>query len=89
MKIDQQKKIATTVIAEISGTDADEIQPQMDLVAELGIDSPKALQLLVELEDRLEIEISDEEAAGLDTVGDIYRFLEARSPEAGSPESRA
>jgi acyl carrier protein len=84
MKIDEQKKIATSVIAEISGTDAGEIQPGMDLVAELGIDSPKALQLLVELEDRLEIEISDEEAAGLDTVGDIYRFLETRALEASA-----
>ncbi len=82
MKIEEQKKIATSVIAEISGTDAGEIEPKMDLVAELGIDSPKALQLLVELEDRLQIEISDEEAAGLDTVGDIYRFLEDRSMEA-------
>ncbi|MCB1055788.1 MAG: acyl carrier protein [Acidobacteria bacterium] len=77
MNADDKKHVATEVLAEISGNAKDEIRPEMDLVADLGIDSPKALQLLVALEDRLEIEISDEEAAKLNTVGDIYAFLGA------------
>ena len=47
-------------------------------MAHLGIDSPQALQILVELEDRLGIEISDEEAAGLQTVGHVLAALEAQ-----------
>ena len=77
MNADDKKHVATEVLAEISGNAKDEIRPEMDLVADLGIDSPKALQLLVALEDRLEIEISDEQAAKLNTVGDIYAFLGA------------
>ena len=49
----------------------------MELVADLNIDSPKALQLLVDLEDRLSIEISDEDAAKMDTVGDVLDYLAA------------
>ena len=77
MNADDKKHVATEVLAEISGNAKDEIRPEMDLVADLGIDSPKALQLLVALEDRLDIEISDEQAAKLNTVGDIYAFLGA------------
>ncbi|MEM9293784.1 MAG: acyl carrier protein [Acidobacteriota bacterium] len=81
MSHDDNPKIQTArqVLSEISGVDAAELQPQQELVSDLGIDSPKALKLLVELEDRLDIEISDEEAAGLNTVGDIFSYLGAIS----------
>ncbi len=70
-----KKQQALAVVAEVSGRDAAELTPSMELVSDLGIDSPKALQLLVELEEKLEIEISDEAAAKLDTVGDVLDFL--------------
>ena len=70
----QQK--ALEIVAEISGREASELHPDMDLVGDLQIDSPRALQLLVELEERLGIEISDEDAAKLDSVGDILSYLE-------------
>jgi len=66
------------VLTDITGVDRAEIKPEQDLVADLGIDSPNALRLLVDLEDKLGIEITDEEAAALDTVGDILTSLAAR-----------
>ncbi len=69
------KQIALDILAELSGKPPGDITPKMDLVGDLGIDSPKALQLLVELEEKLGIEISDEDAARMDTVGDIYEYL--------------
>jgi len=71
------RETALDVLAQVSGVGAQEIRPDMDLTADLGIDSPKALQLLVDLEDRLSIEISDEEAARMQTVGDVLTFVEA------------
>ncbi|MEM7349758.1 MAG: phosphopantetheine-binding protein [Acidobacteriota bacterium] len=73
--MNQQK--ALEIVAKISGRNAADLQPQHELVADLGIDSPKALQLLLDLEDTLNIEISDEEAAKMDTVGDVLKFLES------------
>lgn len=66
---------AVGVIAQVSKTDATAITSEMELVADLGMDSAKALELLVELEDKLGIEISDEDAARLNTVGDILGYL--------------
>lgn len=70
-----RKTKALDVIARIAGKPAGDLAEKHELVADLGIDSPKALQLLVELEETLGIEISDDDAAGLDTVGDILAFV--------------
>lgn len=69
------KQTVFRVISRVSGSDPSRIEPGLDLVADLGIDSPRALQLLVELEEELGVEISDEEAAALNTVGDILDWL--------------
>lgn len=66
---------ALNVVAKVSGKDVATLQPELELVADLGIDSPKALQLLLDLEEELDIEISDEDAAKMDTVGDVLAFL--------------
>jgi len=67
---------ALAVIARITSTPVAELTPEMELVADLEMDSAKALELLVELEDELEIEISDDDAARLNTVGDILEYLD-------------
>ncbi len=71
-----RKRIVLEVVAEVSGKKVEELEAASELVAHLGIDSPKALQLLVELEDRLEIEIDDSEVAKLATVGDLLAAVE-------------
>ena len=63
------------VLARIAGVDVATLAPEQHLVVDLGIDSPKALRLLVELEDRLDVEIEDEDAAGLKTVGDVLEYV--------------
>jgi len=72
---------ALNVIAMVSGTDRAKLEPEMELVANLGLDSAKALELLVELEEQLDTEISDEDAAGLDTVGDIIDYVKRVSAQ--------
>jgi acyl carrier protein len=74
--LNARREAALAAIAKISGTGAEGLEPGMDLVADLGIDSPRALQLLVELEERLGVEISDEEAAAMTTVGDVLAYAE-------------
>jgi aryl carrier-like protein len=38
------------LIAKVTSHASDELKPEMDLIADLGVDSTKALQLLVEIE---------------------------------------
>jgi len=64
-------EIAIDVIARISGATPQSITPDMELVADLDMDSAKALELMVELEDRFGVEIGDDDAARMNTVRDI------------------
>ena len=73
----RQKALA--VIARVSGREIDSLSVDQELVGDLGIDSPKALELLVDLEETLAIEISDEVAARMETVGDVLAHLGAGS----------
>ena len=70
--------IVREVIAKVSGVDGSEISPQSELVGDLGIDSPKALAMLVEIEDRLGVEIDDEMLSELNTVADVLRAIKQR-----------
>ena len=48
----EMKEIVLQVIAQVANVEAAQLTPDTELVAHLGIDSPQALQILVELEDR-------------------------------------
>ena len=70
------RETALIVLARVSGRHQSEIATDMDLVGDLGIDSPRALELLLELEEALGVEISDAEAAGMETVSDVLACAE-------------
>ncbi len=72
-----RSEIAISVIAKVTGVPADSITAEMELVADLDMDSARALELLVELEDRFGIEIDDEDAANLNTVADVLATIES------------
>ena len=73
------REIVLEVIAQVSGVDRGEITPDSELVGDLGVDSPKALAMLVELEDRLEMEIDDELVSRLNTVADVLRAIDSQA----------
>ena len=76
---------ALAVIAKVSKVEVDALSPDLDLVADLGFDSAKALELLVELEEALGVEVSDEQAARLNSVGDILAIVETLEVPANPP----
>ncbi len=70
-----------TVIARIAERDPSTLMPEDELAADLDIGSIEGFQLLIELEKELAIEINDEEAAALESVGDILCLVEERLEE--------
>lgn len=55
------------------------IQPGDRLVDDLGLDSLTLTTLAVELEDRFQIILSDDEATRIRTVGELARCVAARA----------
>jgi acyl carrier protein len=74
----QQDKVLD-IIAKVSKRERASIKPESELAADLGIDSPKALQLLMDIEDALKIEIGEEDAARMNTVKDILAYVEKKT----------
>lgn len=78
-----ERKVVATIAA-VAGRDPGAIERRQHLMADLGIDSPKALQLLMDLEDSLAIEIPDDAAASFERVGDLVDFVVARAGESAA-----
>ena len=56
--------------------DLKEINGEDELKKDLGADSLDHIEVVMEIETKLNIEITDEEAGAMNTVGDIYTFLD-------------
>ncbi len=74
----------TSIIAALRKLPPAEVRLDATL-EQLGIDSLDKINLLFELESAFDIEIPDEEARSISTVGDIVRKLEAMGAKLASP----
>jgi acyl carrier protein len=73
----EKKAVAIELLARLARKSPEELREEMELVADLGLDSPKALELLIELEESLNVEIDDAAVARLNTVGDVLGLVES------------
>jgi len=64
------------IICEQLMVDADDVNPDSSFVEDLGADSLDTVELIMEFEDEFSIEIPDEEAEKISTVGEATSFLE-------------
>ncbi|MGL2909184.1 acyl carrier protein [Helicobacter pylori] len=64
------------VIAEQLNIDASQVTPEAKFVKDLGVDSLDIVELIMALEERFGIEVSDEQAEKIVNVGDVMRYIE-------------
>lgn len=65
------------IVAEQLGVDAEDIKPESSFVDDLGADSLDLVELIMALEEKFGIEISDEEAENITTVQQAIDYIEA------------
>ena len=63
------------VIAKQLGLDESEIKDEASFMDDLGADSLDTVELILELEEQFEIEIPDEDAEELTTVGKLVNYI--------------
>ena len=66
------------VVADKFGTSIDGVHRDAAFIADLGADSLDMIQVVMEIEDRYKIEIPQDEATRLVTVGDAFDYIVAR-----------
>ncbi|MEX1029248.1 MAG: acyl carrier protein [Paenibacillaceae bacterium] len=71
--IDRVKKI----VVDRLGVEEAEVTLEASFKDDLGADSLDVVELVMELEDEFDIEISDEDAEKVTTVGEVVKYIEA------------
>jgi acyl carrier protein len=66
------------IVVEQLGVDKDDVTPAKSFVEDLNADSLDLTELIMTFEERFSCEISEKDAEGLKTVGDVIRYIEAR-----------
>jgi len=67
------------IIAEQLGVKAEEVTPQASFIDDLGADSLDTVELIMALEEEFGVEIPDEDAEKMTTVGDAIKYIEEKS----------
>ena len=73
-----QDKI-TEIIVEQLGVKPEEVVTEASFVDDLGADSLDTVELVMALEEEFGIEIPDEDAEKIQTVGDAIRYIEEKA----------
>ena len=69
------EKVRTIVVEQLS-VGAGEVKPESNFQNDLGADSLDTVELVMALEEAFDIEIPDEAAEGIATVGDAVKYIE-------------
>lgn len=68
-----------SIIAEQLGVKIDEVTPEASFIDDLGADSLDTVELIMALEEEFSIEIPDEDAEKMTTVGDVMKYINEKS----------
>jgi acyl carrier protein len=68
------------IIVDQLGVDAAEVTPAASFVDDLGADSLDTVELVMAFEEEFDVEIPDEDAEKLQTVGQALEYLKAKLP---------
>ena len=67
------------IIVEQLGVSAEEIKPEASVIDDLGADSLDIVELVMAMEEAFDIEIPDDDAEKLKTIGDAMSYVKERT----------
>ena len=67
------------IVADQLGVDVDEVTSEASFADDLGADSLDTVELVMALEEEFGLEIPDEDAEEISTVGDAIKYIEEHS----------
>jgi acyl carrier protein len=75
-----EAKVREIIINEL-GVEPEKVTPEASFVEDLGADSLDTVELVMAFEEEFGIEIPDEDADSLQTVGDAVKYLQEKGVE--------
>ena len=74
---DIDAKVKEIIVSKL-GVDEGQITPEASFTNDLGADSLDTVELVMEFEKAFNIQIPDEDAEKISTVGDVIKYLQAK-----------
>jgi acyl carrier protein len=72
-----EERVKDVVVAQL-GVDPSEVKPEASFVDDLGADSLDTVELVMALEEEFGIEIPDDEAEKIKTIGEAVEHIKAK-----------
>lgn len=77
MADDIESKVKDIIVEQL-GVNAEQVTPEAKFIEDLGADSLDTVELVMAFEEEFSIEVPDEEAEKLHTVGDVLNYVKER-----------
>ncbi|MCR4418458.1 MAG: acyl carrier protein [Ignavibacteria bacterium] len=75
--MDVQAKVKEIIMDKL-GVEESQITPEASFINDLGADSLDIVELVMAFEQAFNIQIPDEDSEKIQTVGDVYKYLEEK-----------
>ncbi len=76
--MEEFERVKSVIVDQLS-VDAEEVTPEASFVDDLGADSLDVVELIMGLETEFDIEIPDEDAEKISTVGDAVDYIKSHA----------
>jgi acyl carrier protein len=67
------------IIVEQLNVDAESVKPEASFIDDLGADSLDIVELVMTMEEEFDLEIPDEDAEKIKTVGDVASYIKTKA----------
>jgi acyl carrier protein len=77
MSVDVEAQIKDAIVEKL-GVEESKVTPNASFINDLGADSLDTVELIMELENRFNIQIPDEDQEKIQTVGDAVNYVKSK-----------
>ena len=77
MGTDLEQRVSNIIVEQLGAT-KEEIAPEASFIDDLGADSLDIVELVMAMEETFDIEIPDEDAEKIQTIGDAVSYIKER-----------
>ncbi|MEI8294203.1 MAG: acyl carrier protein [bacterium] len=73
-----EEKVKDIIVDQL-GVTAEQVTPTASFIEDLGADSLDTVELVMAFEEEFSVEVPDEDAEKLQTVGDVIKYIEEKA----------